>query len=232
MTPTLLIPGLAVNAALYKEQIGALNAFGPVHIADHRGAETMPGLAARLLQSAPAQFRLCGLSMGGYLAFEILRQAPQRVTHLVLMDTSARPDTPESTQKRMDAIELVRGGKFLQVIREGIPNLVTADHAQDESIRAAILDMAQACGPQGYIEQQLANASREDSREMLSSIEVPTLVLVGEHDALTPEDLATEIALGIGDNAELEVIAEAGHLTPIEQPLAVRAALTEFFAAH
>ena len=232
MTPTLLIPGLAATAALFKEQIGALNAFGPVHIADHRGAQTMAGLAEIILKTAPSHFRLCGLSMGGYLAFEILRQAPERVTHLVLMDTSARPDTPESSQKRMDAIDAVKRGGYLRIIKEGIPNLVTEPHSIVPAIRDAIVSMAEDCGPGGYIDQQMANASRPDSRPLLSSINVPTLVLVGEQDTLTPEELATEIALGIGDNAELEVIAEAGHLTPLEQPVAVRAAIAEFFSAN
>lgn len=230
MTPTLLIPGLAASAALFKEQIGALSAFGPVQVADHRGADTMAGLAEQILKAAPSHFRLCGLSMGGYIAFEILRQAPERVTALVLMDTSARPDTKESAQKRLDSIALARKGQFTRLMKESIPNLVTAEHARDPQIRDAILAMSEDCGVEGYINQLEACRTRIDSRPFLSAIEVPTLVLVGEQDALTPEEFAAEIAEGIGANAELEVLQEAAHLTPLEQPIAVRAALTDFFS--
>lgn len=232
MTPTLLIPGLACSAALFRDQIGALNAFGPVHIADHRGADTVAELAAGILKTAPSHFRLCGLSMGGYIAFEIWRQAPERVTHMALLDTSARPDTPEGTQKRKDAIALCRKGQYLRVIKEGIPNLLTEEHVRTAAMRERVLEMAEHCGVQGYISQQMANASRPDSRPTLSTITVPTLVLVGEHDILTPEALAVEMVEGIGEHAELEVLQQAAHLTPLEQPLAVRAALTEFFARY
>ena len=230
MTPTLLIPGLAASAALYKEQIGALSSFGPVHVADHRHADTMAGLAESILKTAPSHFRLCGLSMGGYIAFEIMRQAPERVASLVLMDTSARPDTAESAQKRLDSIALARKGQFMRLMKESIPNLVTDARALDPYFREYIVTMAEQCGVEGYINQLEACRTRIDSRPFLSAIEVPTLVLVGEMDKLTPEDLAEEIVDGIGENAELEVLQDAAHLTPIEQPIAVTAALSEFFA--
>ena len=230
MTPTLLIPGLAASGALYKEQIGPLSSFGPVHVADHRQADTMAGLAESILKTAPSYFRLCGLSMGGYIALEIMRQAPERVSALVLMDTSAHPDTAESAQKRLDSIALARKGQFLRLMKESIPNLVTEARALDPYFREYIVTMAEHCGVEGYINQLEACRTRIDSRPYLSAIDVPTLVLVGEMDKLTPEDLAEEIVDGIGENAELEVLQDAAHLTPIEQPIAVTAALSEFFA--
>lgn len=231
MTPTLLIPGLAASAALFKEQIGVLSQFGPVHLADHRGADTMEGLASSILKTAPSHFRLCGLSMGGYIAFEILRQAPERVTQLVLMDTSARPDTAEAAQRRLDSIALTRKGQFMRLIKESISNLVTDARAREAGVREAITAMAEQCGPDGYMRQLEACRTRIDSRPYLAQIDVPTLVLVGEHDGLTPEELAAEIVQGIGDRAELEVIQDAAHLTPLEQPIAVSAALRDFFAS-
>ena len=230
MTPTLLIPGLAASAALYKEQIGPLSAFGPVHLADHRDADTMAGLAESILKTAPSHFRLCGLSMGGYIAFEIMRQAPERVSALVLLDTSARADTPEAAKKRLDSIALARKGQFMRLMKESIPNLVTEQHALDPHFREYIVTMAEQCGVEGYINQLEACRTRVDSRPTLAAISVPTLVLVGEQDTLTPENLAEEIVNGIGENAELEVLQDAAHLTPIEQPVAVTAALSEFFA--
>ena len=232
MTPTLLIPGLAASAALFKEQIGPLSSFGPVHIADHRGADSMTGLAESILKTAPSHFRLCGLSMGGYIALEIMRQAPERVTHFVLMDTSARPDTSEATQKRLDSIALARKGQLARLIKESIPNMVKKERASEPFYRDAIMQMSEHCGVDGYINQLEACRTRIDSRPFLPEIAVPTLVLVGEHDVVTPEDFAAELVGGIGSNAELEVIQDAAHLTPLEQPVAVTAALSDFFSSQ
>ena len=110
--PTLLLPGLLASARLYAAQIPVLWQFGPVMVADHRRDDSMGGIARRILEQAPPRFALLGLSMGGYIAFELLRQARARVARLALLDTTARPDSPEQGARRRTLIELARGGRF------------------------------------------------------------------------------------------------------------------------
>ena len=113
--PILLIPGLLVTLRLYERQLPALWRLGPVTVADHTRDDTVAGIAVRILDGAPPRFALAGLSMGGYVALEILRQAPERVARLALLDTSARPDTPEQTRRRLGQIDLARSGRFGEI---------------------------------------------------------------------------------------------------------------------
>ena len=113
--PTLLVPGLLATARLYAAQIPALWQFAPVIVADHRRDDSIAAIARRILEHAPRRFALLGLSMGGYIAFELLRQAPERIERLALLDTTARPDTAEQTARRQALIELARGGRFGEV---------------------------------------------------------------------------------------------------------------------
>src|SRR5258707_1192933 len=105
-TPILLIPGLNCSPRLYAAQISALWRLGPVMIADHRRGDTMAEIARQILAAAPGRFRLAALSMGGYIALEIMGQAPARVDKLALLDTSARPEAPEQTVRRKHLIAL------------------------------------------------------------------------------------------------------------------------------
>jgi pimeloyl-ACP methyl ester carboxylesterase len=126
--PTVLIPGLAATPRLYAAQIPVLWPSGPVVIADHTRGESVAELAAQILATAPPRFALLGLSMGGYLAFEILRQQPDRVAPLALLDTWARPDTAEQTQRRRSQIALADQGRFEEVIDQLIPLVLHPDH--------------------------------------------------------------------------------------------------------
>src|SRR5262245_52831924 len=129
--PTVLVPGLFCSARLFAPQLPALWKFGPVMIADHTRDEEMAAVARRILGSAPPRFALAGLSMGGYISLEIMRQAPDRVVKLALLDTSARPDTPEQTASREKQIALVKGGKLSMVIEMVMPSIIF----KDESVR-------------------------------------------------------------------------------------------------
>jgi pimeloyl-ACP methyl ester carboxylesterase len=227
--PTLLIPGLLCTPRLYLEQIPALWRFGPVVIADHTRDASMPAIAQRILASAPPRFSLVGLSMGGYVAFEILRQAPERVAKLALLDTTARPDLPEQTEQRRSQIELAQGGRFADIARLLFPRFVATFRHDDRALKALVRTMAEDTGPEAFVRQQTAISRRVDSRPDLGRIRAPTLVVVGEDDALTPPDRAVEIASAI-PGARYLVVPRCGHLSTLEQPQVVTAALTDFLA--
>ncbi len=223
-TPIVLVPGLNCTAECYAGQIPALWQFGSVLIADHKRGSTMAGIAAAILADAPARFALVGFSMGGYIGFEMLRQAPERITRLALIDTMARPDTPEQARKRSDSIRLAEQGKHLQLVTQNFPNGVHPDHAERFDLREINLRMARQNGSDVYIRQQQAILARPDSRPDLAGIRVPTTIVVGEADTVTPVDASQEMAAVI-PNAELVVISGAGHMSPTEQPHAVAQAL-------
>lgn len=225
--PILLVPGLNCTSEVYAQQVPALWRFGPVTIANHTIGTSMADIAAAILRDAPPQFALAGFSMGGYLAFEILRQARGRVLKLALLDTSARPDTPEATEKRLSAIALTGQGKFSLAIQQSFPNAVHPDHVGNTQLKALHIRMATANGGETYIRQQTAIMHRPDSRPDLSAIKVPTLVVVGDADAITVPDAAREMASGIA-GARLLVVPTAGHMALVEQHAIVTAAMIEW----
>jgi len=228
-TPILMIPGINASARVFQGQMDTLWRFGPVTIADHRQAATMAEIARGILADAPPTFALGGFSMGGYIAFEVLRQAPERVLKLALIDTTARPDTSEGSEKRRQQIELTRAGKHELVASQAFANAVHPDHAEDAALKAVHLEMARTIGPEAFIRQQEATMSRPDSRPDLGSIRVPTAIVIGEADKIIPREHATELRDGI-NAATLTIIEKAGHLAPIEQPAAVNAALEAWLA--
>jgi pimeloyl-ACP methyl ester carboxylesterase len=190
----------------------------------------MAALASRILADAPPRFALAGLSMGGYICFELARQAPDRIARLALLDTTARPDTPELTQRRRAQIALARSGRFAEVADQQFPLLIHPSRHGDPAIRELVRLMADETGPEAFIRQQQAIISRADSRPGLGAIGCPTLVLVGDADRLTPPELSVEITDGI-PGARLIVVAGSGHLTPLDQPEQVTKALVEWLQA-
>jgi pimeloyl-ACP methyl ester carboxylesterase len=225
--PIVLVPGLNCSARLYGEQIPALWRFGPVTVADHRRDDSMAAIARRILAAAPPRFALAGLSMGGYIALEIVHQAPERVARLALLDSSSRPETPEQTEKRAPLIALAKQGRFAEVPDIQFPVFVHRDRHGDEVLRRLVRAMAEETGPEAFVRQQQAIMSRKDARPGLGAISCPTMVIVGDGDELTPPALAQEIAAGIR-GARLVTIADSGHLTTVERPEAVNQALLEW----
>jgi pimeloyl-ACP methyl ester carboxylesterase len=225
--PILLIPGLLCSPRLYAEQIPQLWRLGPVTIADHTRDDSMSAIAQRILASAPSRFALVGLSMGGYISFEIMRQSPERVAKLALLDTSPRPDTPEQSEARRAQIALAKCGRLPEVLDTAFSQLVHPNHRGDERVRQLLYQMAAEVGVDGFVRQQMANIGRPDSRPGLGAIRCPTLVLVGDADVLTPPDRAAEIANGIA-GARLVTVPESGHSSTVEQPEFVTQALLEF----
>lgn len=225
MSETLiLIPGLACTDRLFEPQIRALEGRCRIMVADHRRDDSLPVIARRLLEAAPERFALAGLSMGGYVAMEVMRQAPERVSRLALLDTTAAPDREESRRDRERLIGLAASGRFEEIHAPLWQRLVAPGRRGDKSLEALVRAMMMETGPEAYIRQQRAIMARPDSRPLLPEIEIPTLILVGEEDAITPPNLAREMAEAI-EWSSLVVVPGAGHLTSLEAPEAVNAAL-------
>ncbi len=225
--PVVLIPGLTCSARLYADQIPALWRFGPVTVADHTRDDSMAGIARRSLSAAPSRFALAGLSMGGYIAFEMMRQAPERVAKLALLDTGARAEAPEQAERRKVVIALAKSGRYAEVPEIAFPLYVHRHRHNDAALKEIVRKMAAETGVNAYLRQQQAIISRPDSRPGLADIECPTLVVVGDGDEATPPELAREIAGAIG-GARLNVIADCGHLSTLERPEKVTAALVDW----
>lgn len=222
--PILLIPGLIATPRFYQPVVPALWKFGPVTVANHARDDDMAAIARRVLASAPPRFALAGHSMGGYIALEIMRQAAERVTRLALLDTAARADTPEQTERRRQQIAIAAGGRMKAIVDLQFPNLVHPSRRGDEALRRACDLMAEETGAEAFVRQQNAIIGRPDSRPSLAAIRCPTLVLVGEQDAVTPLERSQEMAAAIA-GARLAVVPECGHMCVLEQPERVTAEL-------
>jgi len=225
--PLVLVPGLLCSARLYAPQIEALGPLGPVTVADHRRDAEIAAVAARILSEAPPRFALAGLSLGGYIAFAMLRQAPERIERLALLDTSARPDTPEQSAARHAFIAMAENGRLDEVTAALTKRYLHRNRQDDATLTGTVRAMAADTGPEAFVRQERAIISRPDSRSLLGDIRCPTLVLCGDGDELTPPDLAREIAGGIS-GARLVIVPDCGHLSTIERPEAVNAALAEW----
>ena len=225
--PIVLIPGLLASARMYAPQIPYLWRVGPVTIADHTRDDRMSAIAQRILATAPGRFALVGLSMGGYIAFEMLRQAPQRIARVALLDTSARADAPEQSAMRRAQMTLASQGRLSEVLEQQLPRLMHRSRRNDTALREVFTVMAQEVGAEAFIRQQTAIMGRSDSRELLGSIRCPALVLVGDADELTPPERAAEIASGI-PGARLVTNPDSGHVSTLVQPDEVTRALQEW----
>ena len=224
--PLVLLPGLLLDERLWLPQIEGLAGHAAPWVADLTRDDTIAGMASRVLAEGPAgRFALCGLSMGGYVAMEVMRQAPERVERLALLDTQAIPETPEATERRPAQVRLVKGGKLALVVDQLRPLELYGPQLEDAGLREVRKAMALSVGADAFLRQIAAIMSRADSRPTLAAIACPTLVLCGEHDLLTPPARHEEIAAGVRGSALVKVPA-CGHLSTLEKPLEVNRALS------
>ncbi|KAF1050194.1 alpha/beta fold hydrolase [Xylophilus sp.] len=221
--PLVLLPGLLCDDRLWRDQAHDLADIAEPWIADLTQDDSIAAMARRVLASAPPRFALAALSMGGYVAFEILRQAPGRVARLALVDTTASPDSPERRAQRQAGIDSIRQGRFAGVTDRLLPQLVHASHVGGP-VGDEVKAMALRVGSDAYLRQQQAILDRPDSRPLLPAIAVPTLVCVGDSDVLTPPAEAQAMQQKI-PGARLHRFAACGHLPPMEQPRETSAAL-------
>jgi pimeloyl-ACP methyl ester carboxylesterase len=225
--PILLVPGLVSSSRIYSPVEPALWRTGPVTVANHIRDDNMGAIARRILAEAPPRFALAGHSMGGYIAFEIMRQAPERVAKLALINTQARPDTPEATARRRAQIARAESGEYRAILDELFLIFVHSSRRGDGALRKLVHEMGEDVGAEAFVRQQTAMIHRADSRPTLAGIKCPTLVLTGDEDNTIPNSLSKEMADGI-HGAKLTILEHCGHLPQVEQTEATAEALLEW----
>lgn len=225
--PVVLVPGLACSPRVYAPQIPDLWRAAPVHLANHARGGDMAAIARRILAEAPLRFALAGHSMGGAIAFEMFRQAPERIARLALLNTYARPETPDFAEFWRGLIVGVKQGGYRAVMDKMFASAVHPSRANDADLKAIVSEMADDVGPDAFVWQVEAIMARADSRPTLASIKCPTLVLTSDSDNSVPGQLSVEIANGI-PGAKFVTVPDCGHLSPLEQPRAVTDALLDW----
>ncbi|MFN0263463.1 alpha/beta fold hydrolase [Tepidamorphus sp. 3E244] len=227
MPQIVFVPGLLCTADLFAPQVEALPQGWEATIANHTQDATMEKIAARFLEGAPDRFTLVGLSMGGYVTLEVMRQAPERVTGLVLMDTSARADRDHQKQTRRDLVERARAEGLDAVLDQLLPVLIAKARQSDEALVSLVRKMAHDTGVDAFARQQEAIMERGEAFDTLRAVNCPTLIVCGEDDTLTPPKLAREMVTCV-PHARIETVPASGHLSTLEQPEALSEILNEF----
>lgn len=205
------------DARLFAPQIAVLSATRPVMVAPLSAHDTIAALAEDILSHAPPRFALAGLSMGGIVAMEMIARAPDRVTHLALLDTNPLAEPPARAAARQPQIKTVRAGDLRRVMRDEMKPNYLSDGPRKAEILDLCMEMAEALGPEVFARQSNALATRPDQCAALSRVTAPTLVLCGADDTLCPLARHTLMRDLIPD-AALEVIDGAGHMPTLEQP--------------
>lgn len=212
----LLIPGLLCDHRLWQAQVEGLSQTAECTVADVAHADTLAAMAtAAIAKMPPGPFAVAGLSMGGYVALEVMRQAAARVTGLALLDTNARPDPEQSTSDRRRMMKMAETD-FDRVVNALLPKLLLPANMRNAALVATVKAMAAATGKDAYCRQQEAIIGRIDSRPHLAKIRVPTMILCGKEDALTPVALHQEMANAI-PGSRLVIADQCGHLSTLEQ---------------
>lgn len=226
--PVLALTGLLNDQRVWQHQARELGDRHPFTIVPSTSCDSIVALAQAALAQAPAgRFALAGFSLGGYVALELLRCAPERVAALALVDTSARADTPESIAWRKGAIAAMREGLSGDVLASFLPRVLHPSRVHDAALVELFRSMSEVVGTDGFVRQQHAAMGRPDSRSLLPSIRCPTIVICGREDQITPLALSEEMATLI-DGAKLVVIEECGHASPLERPKDVTVALRDW----
>jgi pimeloyl-ACP methyl ester carboxylesterase len=226
--PTLvLIHGLFDDPAMWEPQVRHLSRYARVVVPEILEQETVEQAARDVLAGVDGPMAVVGFSMGGYVLLEMLRQAPERISRICLLDTSARADLPEEVEERHRVIGVAGGGKYEAFVRDIVPSALHASRANDAALIETLVDMALRIGPEAFCRQQRIIMNRPDSRADLAGITCPALIICGREDVVTPLELSEEMAAGIPD-ARLVVIEECNHYASMERPWAVSALLQQW----
>jgi pimeloyl-ACP methyl ester carboxylesterase len=230
MFQLILLPGLAGDEVMWRSQLDALQAWRPKVTDVHMRGASIPGMAATLLAEHEGPLALCGASMGGMIAMEAARQAPERVVALALLGTTARPEDEQMRQVRENAIRLFEAGRMAEVIEPNVHFAFHPDQAADPAIAGAYLEFVMRAGAAQLIRQNRAVIARPDARAHLAAARCPILVMHGDADVLVPPENGREIA-GLVADAQFVVVERCGHMLTMEQPAAVNAALKAWLAS-
>ncbi|NVJ92593.1 MAG: alpha/beta fold hydrolase [Methylocystaceae bacterium] len=220
----ILLSGLLCDRSLWRHQLEYLSQDYDLRVADFSKGDSITAFADSVLEMAPETFSLAGLSMGGYVAFELLRRVPERIHRLALLDTSPYADQLEHSEFRHSLMTMAKDHGLDEVMQTLLPRLIHSSRCEDEELVKTIDAMAHRIGVDSFIDQQTALLNRRDSFADLVSISCPTVVLVGRQDSMTPVKIAKEMANQI-PNSSLVEIENCGHLSTMEQPEAVSALL-------
>ncbi len=232
-TPLLLLPGLMNDSRVWNPIRKAIPqerhvTAAPTHLRDSIAATASSAIASM----PPGKFGVAGFSLGGYVAIEVCRQAPERIAGIALLDTSARADSDEAAQNRQRMLSALGAGSasFEQIAASFAPRLLHEAHLHDGALIELLGDMARSVGSDGFVRQQTAAMSRLDGREILKALRCPALVLCGREDQVTPLVLSEEMANLLAGHVELVVVDRCGHMSTLEQPQEVCAALARWMA--
>jgi pimeloyl-ACP methyl ester carboxylesterase len=224
----ILLPGLLNDAELWRDQVSGLADVARCQVADLTHGDSLRQLAEQVLDEAEPTFALAGFSMGGYVAQEIARIAPERIARLALIDTAIRADTPErAAQRRSVNAAASHEGAFLGVADRLMASYVDASRLDDKDLTGRIQAMTQRLGREVFLRQN--GLAREDGAAALRALPCPIVIICGEHDAITPLAGQHEMVHAIGCS-HMVIIPNAGHMTPMEAPEAVNAALRRWLA--
>ncbi|WP_299742204.1 alpha/beta fold hydrolase [Rossellomorea sp. y25] len=219
------LPGTLCDERLWEHQLEHLTDVSDPSVSMLTGADTIEGMAESVLKHAPERFALAGLSLGGIVAMEVIRQAPERVTRLALLNSNPHGPKPEQLESWKSLMSKVESGQFQSIVEEKLlPNLIHPGRQEDDQLVSTIKDMAERVGPEGYVQQLMAVSTRSDLREGLRQINVPTLLLVGREDQVCPLSLHEEMQATISES-RLVIVDDCGHLSSLERPEEVTAAL-------
>ena len=225
-----LMSGQLLTAETWAAQVPALARDYDLRYADHVHDDTIAAMSERLLAELPQRFSIVAHAMGGFVAFETLRRAPERVERVALLSTLAPSDGLAQTERRQGYIQLVQDGRFDQVVEERIPILVHPARREDDALLSRVRRMAIQTGPKTFLRQQRAIMSRADSRPSLALIDCPTLIVWGRQDGIASLPQQEEMSAGV-PGAHLEIIEDCGHLSPMERPVTVTGLLQDWLGA-
>lgn len=229
MSQLLFIPGLLCTKAIFQSQFAAFSDTATCLVGDTLGMESITEMAEKALADISGEFAVLGFSMGGYVALEIARLAPERITGLALVSTSARPDTHEKKQARQALVDLSKIGKFKGVTPRLLPRFFSEASLQDEAKTSLVLGMGQEVGQDNFMRQQTAIMGRRDQRPHLGAITQPSVVICGTKDVLTPPEDSQE-AHSLLPNSNLHLLDDIAHMSTLEAPDEVNQALLSWYS--
>ena len=230
MKPTLvLVPGLLCDSLVWKHQLAAFADTHELLVPELSNHTSLEAMASAVLAAAPSQFALAGHSLGGRIALEVVRQAPERVTHLALMDTGVGPPSPHERESRLELVVLGETSGLAAVAERWLPPMLHPARRQEPAFTAPLEAMVTGRSAASFRRQQEALLARPDARPVLGKVRCPTLVLTGREDEWSPPSQHEAIAAAIA-GAQLVIVPEAGHFAPLEQPEPVTQALRELLA--